>query len=161
MLNVTSIHSNACKCSSANYSALQTILRLCRNFFRHFLSDTSFQTSVGKLVFEEPLKVVPKSMLWLKWLLGAGSLYVFHKGFLLARVSLPNISDVPPLKLKLKHDRIVIMLLDAMRFDFVSPSARLYSSRLQPPSMSSMSQLANTGQAQLLHFVADAPTTTL
>jgi phosphatidylinositol glycan class O len=52
-------------------------------------------------------------------------LYLFTRGFLLTRLSLPNISTCPtpaeaPCTLAQTHSRAVLLIIDALRFDFIS-----------------------------------------
>jgi GPI ethanolamine phosphate transferase 3 subunit O len=53
--------------------------------------------------------------------LHASTLYLFTRGFLLTRLSLPNISSCSTCTLPPTHSRLVLIIIDALRFDFLSP----------------------------------------
>ncbi|KAI3634962.1 hypothetical protein MIR68_007343 [Amoeboaphelidium protococcarum] len=107
------------------------------------------------------------------WAASVVFIYYFQKGFLLARLALREISQEDESStlggISAKHNKIVIMLIDALRFDFISPEPQLLSYNdgqvnknfhLNMPAMSD--RVKNTPQnARLLHFTADPPTTTL
>jgi GPI ethanolamine phosphate transferase 3 subunit O len=61
------------------------------------------------------------TLLWI-FLVHLAGIYLFTRGFLLMRLSLTNVST-PDLKTALEptHSRAVILVIDALRFDFVSP----------------------------------------
>jgi phosphatidylinositol glycan class O len=48
------------------------------------------------------------------------AIYLFTRGFLLTRLSLPNIAAPAPPLLK-THDRAILVLIDSLRFDFIAP----------------------------------------
>ncbi|KAF9788027.1 hypothetical protein BJ322DRAFT_600547 [Thelephora terrestris] len=105
-----------------------------------------------------------KSLIVLVWVfvIHAIGLYLFTKGFLLTRLSLSqtNIHDEP---LTPTHKRAVILIIDALRFDFISPDPP------QPRSPHHHGVLKLPGQLTKTHprhsFIfnsfADPPTTTL
>lgn len=59
---------------------------------------------------------------WVFFIQMAG-LYLFTRGFLLTRMALPNISTCTDgsCTLNATHQRVVLLVIDALRFDFVSP----------------------------------------
>ena len=57
---------------------------------------------------------------WVFLLHGAG-VYLFTRGFLLTRMSLSDISDCTDCSLPATHERLVLLIIDALRFDFISP----------------------------------------
>ena len=63
-----------------------------------------------------------KSLIVLVWVFGIHfiGLYLFTRGFLLTRISLPQINTHDEL-LTPTHERVVIFIIDALRFDFISP----------------------------------------
>ncbi|KAI3645014.1 hypothetical protein MP228_011178 [Amoeboaphelidium protococcarum] len=107
------------------------------------------------------------------WVVSVVFIYYFQKGFLLARLALPDVSQEDESNtvagISAKHNKIVIMLIDALRYDFISPDPQLLSYNdgqvnknfhLNMPAMSD--RVKNVPQnARLLHFTADPPTTTL
>ncbi|KAI3629727.1 hypothetical protein MIR68_011162 [Amoeboaphelidium protococcarum] len=107
------------------------------------------------------------------WVASLVFIYYFQKGFLLARLALPDISQEDESNtlsgISAKHNKIVIMLIDALRFDFICPEPQLVSYNdgqinknfhLNMPAMSDRVKKAPLN-ARLLHFTADPPTTTL
>lgn len=109
-----------------------------------------------------------KSFLLLLWVTAfhALSLYLFTSGFLLTRLSLPNTTPRTPSNvLKPTHKRAVVIIIDALRFDFISPTLR------NDPSYSSYHHNVLTLPAELtkkypkhsllFNALADPPTTTL
>jgi len=114
------------------------------------------------------------SSLALLALLHGVALVLFTRGFLLTRKALPNINDCSPVapsgnldascSLPPTHDKLVFLVVDALRADFVLPVAepgdanQFYANHVPLPS-----RLTDTHPTQsfLAHFIADAPTTTL
>lgn len=93
------------------------------------------------------------------------SIAFFAKGFLLRRTVLDNVAEIDPtMSYGPKYDKMVVLLVDALRFDFVIPVDEAdpkynpnYHNNLQVLyEMSSKSD-----DALLLKFMADPPTTTL
>jgi len=61
-------------------------------------------------------------LLYLTFLHLAG-IYLFTRGFLLTRLSLPSVTTCPDSKCTLPptHKRALLLIIDALRFDFLSP----------------------------------------
>lgn len=107
-------------------------------------------------------------------LLHGVALVLFTRGFLLTRKALPNINDCSPVapsgnldascSLPPTHDKLVFLVVDALRADFVLPVAepgdanQFYANHVPLPSRLTD---AHPTQSFLAHFIADAPTTTL
>lgn len=53
-------------------------------------------------------------------LLHASTLYIFSRGFLLTRLSLPNLTECTECTLPPTHSRLVLLIIDALRFDFLA-----------------------------------------
>ena len=93
-------------------------------------------------------------------------IYLFSRGFLLSRLSLSDFtscSNGKPCSLPPTHSRAVFLIIDALRFDFISPN---------PPSPISPFHhnvltlprdltLSNPQKSFLYNAYADPPTTTL
>ncbi|KAK2459526.1 hypothetical protein APHAL10511_008468 [Amanita phalloides] len=80
---------------------------------------------------------------------------LFTRGFLLARLALPNVA--PPVSLPRTHTRAVVLIIDALRFDFVvSPPGR--HNALSLPSRLSAHHPTHS---LLFNAYADPPTATL
>jgi phosphatidylinositol glycan class O len=89
----------------------------------------------------------------------AGGLFIFVKGFLLTRVALPDQSTSTSLPPKFK--RAVILIIDALRFDFLFPAqnaTEVYHNVLTTPGQLTREQPRNGFMAK---FLADPPTATL
>lgn len=96
--------------------------------------------------------------------------FLFSKGFLLSRQVLPNIAEcslgdglnsaciLPP-----KFDKAVVLIIDALRFDFVIPVDDAASNAYYHNNLPILHQLSESqpNNAVLLKFMADPPTTTL
>lgn len=95
------------------------------------------------------------------------SIAFFTRGFLLTRNVLPNISqfddNLPQLEPKFK--RAVILIVDALRFDFAIPIesnvANDYYHNNMPIFYDTFNTASNDYSSILLKFIADPPTTTL
>ena len=61
------------------------------------------------------------SVLLYVFVLHTSTLYLFTRGFLLTRLSLPNTSSCSACSLPPTHSRLVLLIIDALRFDFLSP----------------------------------------
>lgn len=113
------------------------------------------------------------SALALVALLHAVGLLLFTRGFLLTRQALPDVNDCDPIapsgnldpscSLEPTHQKLVFLVVDALRSDFVLPvkeegANSFYSNHIPLPA-----QLAEADPTRsfLAHFIADAPTTTL
>lgn len=101
----------------------------------------------------------------------------FAKGFLLSRTVLDNVSTTSdnPLAVDKKFDKMVLLVVDALRFDFVVPVSTshpnynenfhnnldvLYNTWLSTRH-GGRGGYSNSGSSILLKFIADPPTTTL
>lgn len=110
-------------------------------------------------------------VLWITFLHGTGTL-VFLSGFLLKRTVLPNNStrhDHDPTGSygfpRQRYNRAVLLLIDALRFDFVTldPDPHIHN---QPPFKNKMPVMETVlkrspRNSRLYQFIADAPTTTM
>jgi len=107
-------------------------------------------------------------LLWLLALHGL-SIYLFLSGFLLSRLALPDVS--PPLSdstrsLVQTHKRAVIVVLDALRYDFLAPLGDTIPSPHDPYYHGVLSTPARTAvehpdRSIVFSAHADPPTTTL
>ncbi|GAA5972723.1 hypothetical protein JCM11641_002990 [Rhodosporidiobolus odoratus] len=100
------------------------------------------------------------------------SLLLFTRGFLLTRKALPDINDCDPISpsgnldpscsLPPTHDKLIFLVVDALRADFVlpadAPANPFYHNHLTVPSALTAQ---HPSHSFLSHFIADAPTTTL
>ncbi|BGO99159.1 mannose-ethanolamine phosphotransferase gpi13 [Rhodotorula toruloides] len=112
------------------------------------------------------------SALTLLALLHTIGLLLFTRGFLLTRKALPNVNTCnptapsgnldPSCSLPPTHDKLIFLVVDALRADFVlpvdEPANPFYSNRIPLPAHLTRTQPTNSF---LSHFIADAPTTTL
>jgi len=105
-----------------------------------------------------------KSLIVLVWVfvIHAIGLYLFTRGFLLTRLSLSqtNTHDEP---LTPTHNRVVIFVIDALRFDFISPDppqprSPYYHGVLKLPAQLTKAQPRNSF---IFNSFSDPPTTTL
>lgn len=105
-----------------------------------------------------------KSLVVLVWVFAihAIGLYLFTRGFLLTRLSLSQINthDEP---LTPTHKRAVIFIIDALRFDFISPNPPQPRSTHYHGVLNLPAQLTELQPRHSLIFnsFADPPTTTL
>lgn len=105
-----------------------------------------------------------KSLIVLVWVfvIHAIGLHLFTKGFLLTRLSLSqiNVHDDP---LTPTHKRAVILIIDALRFDFISPDPPQPRSPHYHGVLKLPGQLTETQPRHSFIFnsFADPPTTTL
>ena len=100
--------------------------------------------------------------------LHSAGVFLFSRGFLLTRHALEHANDCTPsaadCSLPPTHGRLVLLIVDALRADFVlpvtpsSPFLQPYHNHIPTPSRLSLS---NPSHSFLSHFIADAPTTTL
>ena len=93
------------------------------------------------------------------------SISFFTRGFLLSRNVLNNISN-DSLHLSPKFDKMVILIVDALRFDFVIPidnKNSLFNGNYHNnmPIFDTLLSYNNNNHSLLLKFIADPPTTTL
>jgi GPI ethanolamine phosphate transferase 3 subunit O len=101
------------------------------------------------------------------WLLAlhAASIYSFTTGFFLTRYEVKNFSDSDPVSVPGQFSKAVIIVIDALRFDFAlhnfslqEPYAMPYTNRI--PSI--FETLRDEQEHSFLfRFVADPPTTTM
>jgi phosphatidylinositol glycan class O len=106
---------------------------------------------------------------WVLFLHLAG-LSLFTRGFLLTRLALDSISTCPSdsatlcdLKLPPTHRKAIILIIDALRFDFVSPNPPTPLSPYHHHIITLPSELSSlhTLNSFLFHSYADPPTATL
>jgi phosphatidylinositol glycan class O len=99
-------------------------------------------------------------------------LFLFTRGFLLTRLALPDIASCPPsgiddtgapCTLPATHDRLVLVIIDALRFDFISPSPPSPASPHHHGVLTLPAELTASHPAHSVIFdaYADPPTTTL
>lgn len=105
----------------------------------------------------------PSRLLMLQWIfvifLFFTGLYYFCTAFLFIKTSIPNTpSSIPPLSTKHPFSKFIILIIDALRFDFVIPNSQTKNL----PHLSILQKLLHKypKQSLLYKFVADAPTTT-
>ncbi|RLV95788.1 GPI ethanolamine phosphate transferase 3 [Spathaspora sp. JA1] len=86
---------------------------------------------------------------------------LFTKGYLLSRHVLPNIAEcgVDSCIRPAKYDKMVFLVIDALRFDFTIPVPE--SNQYYHNNFPILYDLAQTDSGVLLKFMADPPTTTL
>lgn len=95
--------------------------------------------------------------------------FLFSKGFLLSRQVLPNIAEchagngVEDACMPAKFDKAVVLIIDALRFDFVIPVDAADSNPYYHNNFPILHELTQKepNNAVLLKFMADPPTTTL
>lgn len=101
---------------------------------------------------------------WIFFLHGAG-VYLFTRGFLLTRMALSDISDCAGKSCTLPetHQRLVLLVIDALRFDFVSPDPPLPNSPYHHNILTLPRELTarDPTKSFLFHAFADPPTTTM
>jgi phosphatidylinositol glycan class O len=107
-----------------------------------------------------------KSVLILLWafLIHCAGIYLFTSGFLLSRLSLPNFSTCDEsCSAHATHSRAVILIIDALRFDFVAPNPPLPPSPFHHNVLTLPQQLTaeNPRRSFLFDTYVDPPTTTL
>ncbi|KWU46879.1 alkaline phosphatase-like protein, partial [Rhodotorula sp. JG-1b] len=100
-------------------------------------------------------------------------LLLFTRGFLLTRQALPDINECSPIapsgnldpscSLPPTHEKVIFLVVDALRADFVLPvdtasANSFYSNHITLPAELTR---AEPTHSFLAHFIADAPTTTL
>ncbi|KAL0576206.1 mannose-ethanolamine phosphotransferase gpi13 [Marasmius crinis-equi] len=100
-------------------------------------------------------------LLWLGFVHVTG-LYLFTGGFLLTRLALTDVT-APNDTLPPTHSRAIVLIIDALRFDFVSPDTPLPASPYHHNILTLPAQLTAKypRQSFLFNSYADPPTTTL
>lgn len=101
---------------------------------------------------------------WLCFIHVAG-LYLFTRGFLLSRLSLSDISSChdPSCTLEPTHKRMVLLIIDALRFDFLTAHPPEPTSEFHHHVLTAPQELTamNDGRSILFNAYSDPPTTTL
>ena len=85
---------------------------------------------------------------------------MFKDGYLLSRIELPNVADTG-FKLEPRFKRLCIVLIDALRYDFIAPtnaSTHVYDNKMPIVKHKLESEPANS---LLFRGISDPPTTTL
>ncbi|KAK4050365.1 mannose-ethanolamine phosphotransferase gpi13 [Microbotryomycetes sp. JL201] len=126
------------------------------------------------LPFMSPIALVALSLLMLSSM-HAAAIYLFSQGFLLTRHALADANDCQPFKVNgqldpsctmpATHQKLVLLVVDALRADYVFPvdemsksASRFYSNHVPLPAHLTDHDPTRSFVA---HFIADAPTTTL
>ncbi|KIJ32341.1 hypothetical protein M422DRAFT_234163 [Sphaerobolus stellatus SS14] len=111
-----------------------------------------------------------KSAIWLAFsillyalILHGASLYLFTRGFLLTRLSLTNISTCETCTLPPVHSKLVFLIIDALRFDFISPQPAVEPSPYYHHVLSLPAELTaeDPTRSFIFNTFVDPPTTTL
>lgn len=103
-------------------------------------------------------------LIWVFSLHLAG-VYLFTRGFLLTRMALTDIStcSAEPCTHLPTHDRVVLLIIDALRFDFVTPDPPVPISSYHHNILTLPRELTarSPSQSFLFHTFSDPPTATL
>lgn len=103
-------------------------------------------------------------LLWISFIHIAG-IYLFTRGFLLTRLSLPDYTTCSDQKCTLKplHKRAVFLIIDSLRFDFVTPDPPNPLSPYHHNILTLPRELTTSRpkHSYLFNAYADPPTTTL
>ncbi|KAL4066306.1 hypothetical protein V8B97DRAFT_1031468 [Scleroderma yunnanense] len=111
--------------------------------------------------------IIPRELCLLLWLLlvHVAGVYLFTKGFLLSRLALPNRASCfeEPCTQLATHKRAMVVVIDALRFDFISshppePSSPYHHHVLTLPRELTA---AHPDHSFIFNAYADPPTTTL
>lgn len=115
-----------------------------------------------KSIFSDPSRVSTLLVCWL-FLLRASGLYLFTRGFLLSRLSLSNVNDCHDCTLQPTHSRAIILIIDALRFDFISPNPPIPSNENYHHVLSLPQELSTSYPEHSFIFNAhsDPPTATM
>ena len=111
--------------------------------------------------------MIPKGLALLLWVffVHLSGIYLFTRGFLLTRLSLAesNTCSSLPCTLTPTHKRAVFLIIDALRFDFLSPDPPNPSSPYHHNVLTLPRELtaARPKNSFLFNAYADPPTTTL
>ncbi|KAG2018594.1 phosphoethanolamine N-methyltransferase [Coprinopsis cinerea AmutBmut pab1-1] len=103
------------------------------------------------------------TLLWI-FLVHLAGIYLFTRGFLLMRLSLTDISDCEPhCTIIPTHKRAIVLVIDALRFDFISPNPPSPPSEYHHNILTLPRRLteAHPEHSFLFDSHADPPTTTL
>ena len=105
------------------------------------------------------------SLLLVVFLVHLAGIYLYTRGFLLTRLSLSDITQCPDGQCTLtpSHKRAVVLVIDALRFDFLSPhppepvSPYHHNVLVLPQELTAL----QPSRSFLLEMFSDPPTTTL
>ena len=102
-----------------------------------------------------------KVLLWLA-LTHAVAIYLFTRGFLLTRLALPDYSTTDNRQQR-THTRAVLLIIDALRFDFITPDPPHPPSPFHHNVLTLPRELTekNPKHSFIFNAYADPPTTTL
>jgi len=115
-----------------------------------------------KAIFSDPSRVSTLLVFWL-FILTSSGLYLFTSGFLLSRLSLTNVNECDDCTLPATHSRAILLIIDALRFDFISehppiPSNDAYHHVLTLPQQLSASRPQHSF---IFNAHSDPPTATM
>lgn len=101
-------------------------------------------------------------LVWVFFIHLAG-LYLFTSGFLLTRLSLSEFNDCKTCTTLRTHKRVVFLVIDALRFDFISPNPPQPSSLYHHDVLTLPRDLteAHPQNSFIFNAYSDPPTTTL
>lgn len=74
-----------------------------------------------KRFFAQQSRTATLLLCWL-FILRLSGLYLFTSGFLLSRLSLTNVNECRDCTLPPTHKRAIFLIIDALRFDFITPN---------------------------------------
>ncbi|KAF7374645.1 GPI ethanolamine phosphate transferase 3 [Mycena sanguinolenta] len=105
------------------------------------------------------------ALLFFVFILHFAGIYLFTNGFLLTRLSLPDFTECPDSACTLPptHKRAVLLIIDALRFDFVSPDPPIPASPYHHNILTLPRELtaAHPRNSFLFNAYSDPPTATL
>ena len=108
--------------------------------------------------------MIPMGALLLLWLcfVHITGLYLFKSGFLLTRLALTD-TAAPNGTITPTHNRAVVLIIDALRFDFISPDTPIPPSPYHHNILTLPAELTarHPSNSFLFNSYADPPTTTL
>ncbi|PLW18213.1 hypothetical protein PCANC_10369 [Puccinia coronata f. sp. avenae] len=111
---------------------------------------------------------ITTTVLLLLLLLHATAIHLFCQGFLLSRITLSDHSQEEQNQLGIQpsHKKLILILIDALRYDFILPHSNNHTQLLDPFNHNQLTlpaRLTTTHphHSKLFHFQADPPTTTL
>ncbi|KAG7453068.1 uncharacterized protein BT62DRAFT_959308 [Guyanagaster necrorhizus] len=109
--------------------------------------------------------MIPNSLAILLWVffVHLAGIYLFTSGFLLTRLALTETTTCTECTLAPTHTRAVVLIIDALRFDFLSPNPPIPVSPFHHNILSLPQQLTASRPAHsfLFNAYSDPPTTTL